>query len=275
MNFFKIVAGGAHLLYMIVALFAAFPQELKHIHKNRSSVQNMDGEAFPFQGKRHPSCEIVAIQTGMGAANIETAFWRVLKERRPDIVLSAGFGGALYEDAGIGDIVWSSRSLLIGGDRTERLEHVREDAVPDSPFIRRIGEKLSEKTAAAEGIIVTLSEMMAKAKIRKLIPVSLPFPVCDMETYYLAKLSHQNRIPFIALRSITDRLGEDVPQGLHAVTDEKGQYRFLRALGLLLAKPKLVPASIKLGRNAARASKNLGKAVNSLAEILSAFTLWG
>ena len=140
--FFKTAVEGAHLLYMIVALFAAFPQELYHICKTRPSVQQMEGGPFPVQGNQHRSCEIVATQTGMGAANVETAFWSVLQERHPDVVLSAGFGGALYENAGIGDIVWSSRSLLIGGDRTQRVEHVREDAVPDSTFVRRLGKKL-------------------------------------------------------------------------------------------------------------------------------------
>jgi nucleoside phosphorylase len=258
---------------MIAALFVAFPQELRHIRKNRLSAQSPQGRPFPLQGKLHPPCDIIAVQTGMGAENAETAFRRVLHERRLDIVLSAGFGGALYEDAGIGDIVWSSRALLIRGDRTRQHEHHADDAAPGSDLGRRIGEKLSERTAAREGSIVTLPGMMTKSKIKKMIPGDLPFPVCDMETFYLARLSHQNRVPFLAVRSITDRLDEDVPPELLAVTDRTGQYRFSRALGLLLAKPKLIPASVKLGRNAARASKNLGKAVDALAEILSAFTL--
>ncbi|HUI67916.1 MAG TPA: hypothetical protein VL087_06880 [Nitrospirota bacterium] len=257
---------------MIAAVFAAFPQELKHIRKNGHSTQSLETRPFPLQGKPHPTCDIIAIQTGIGAANTETAFWRVLQKFRPDIVLSAGFGGALYEDAKIGDIVWSSRALLIGGDRTRQHEHPAEDAVPGSDLGNRIGKKLRERTAAREVSIVTLQEMMTKSKIKKMIPYDLPFPVCDMETFYLARLAHQNRVPFLAIRSITDRLDEDVPPELLAVTDATGRYRFSRAFGLLLAKPKLIPASIRLGRNAARASKNLGKALDSLVEILSAFT---
>jgi adenosylhomocysteine nucleosidase len=256
---------------MIVALFAALPQELSHIRKKRQSAQKPEGGPFPLQKKQNPQCQVIAVQTGMGAANAAAAFRRVLEEHHPDVVLSAGFGGALYEDATVGDIVWSSRSLLIRGDGSRQPEDLREDFVPDSVLGRRIGEKLSERTAAREGIIVTLPEMMAKSKIRKMIPRDLPFPVCDMETFFLARLSHQNRVPFLALRSITDRLDEDVPQEFLAVTDKTGQYRFSRAFGLLFAKPKLIPASIKLGRNAARASKNLGKAVDLVVEILSAF----
>jgi len=260
-----------YLLKMIVALFAAFPQELKHIRKNHSSTQNPENRPFSLEGK-HPPCDVIAVQTGIGAANAESAFQRVLQERRPDIVLSAGFGGALYEDAGIGDIVWSSRSFLIRGDRTREHEHILEDAIPDSALGRRLKEVLCKRTAAREGSIITLSEMMKKSKIKEMIPGDLPFPVCDMETFYIAKLSHQNGVPFLAVRTITDRLDEDVPPALLAVTDETGHYRFSWALGLLLTKPRLIPASVRLGINAARASKNLGKAVDSLVEILSAFT---
>jgi nucleoside phosphorylase len=254
---------------MIAAIFAAFPQELKHICNNRPSAQNPQDSPLPLQGKQHPLWHIIAEQTGMGAGNMETAFRRMLREGRPDIVLSAGFGGALYEDARIGDIVWSSRAFLLRGERTPQHEHLPEDAVPDSDLGRRIGEKLHEKTAAREGSIVTLPEMMTKSKIKKIIPGGLPFPVCDLETFYLARLSHQNRVPFLALRSITDRLDEDIPPELMAVTDGTGQYRFLRAIGLLLARPKLIPLSVRLGRNAALASRSLGKAVTSLMEILS------
>lgn len=254
---------------MIAALFAAYPQELKHIRKNCPSAQNPENPPFPLQGKHHPLCNVIAVQTGMGTANVEIAFRRVFQERRPDIVLSVGFGGALYEDAGIGDIVWSSRSFLIRGQH----EHLAEDAIPDSAMGRRIGEKLSERTASREGHIVTLPEMMTKSKIKKMLPGNL-LPVCDMETFYLARLSHQNRVPFLAVRSITDLLHEDVPPELLAVTDGVGRYRFSRAFGLLLTKPKLIPASVRLGKNAARASKNLGKAMDALLEILSAFTAW-
>jgi adenosylhomocysteine nucleosidase len=254
---------------MIAALFAAFPQELKHICKNYPLEQNPENHPFPLKGKRHLPCDIIAVQTGIGSMNAETAFRRVLQEHRPDIVVSAGFGGALYEDAGIGDIVWSFRSLLIKADRTRQLEHLSEDNIPESALGRRIREELCEQTAAREGCIITLSEMITKSKIKKMIPEDLPFPVCDMETFYLAKLSHQNRMPFLAVRAITDRLDEDIPPELLAVTDGTGRYRFSRAIGLLLAKPQLIPASVKLGRNAARASKNLGKAVDTLVEILS------
>jgi len=255
---------------MIVVIFAAFPQELKHILK-RPEAQNPVGCHFPSQENQHPASDIIAVQTGIGATNAETAFLRVLQECRPDFVLSAGFGGALYEDAGIGDIVWASHALLLREDKRKQHEHLVEYAIPESDIGRRIGEKLRDRTTAREGSIVTLPEMMKKADIKNTIPNDLPFPVCDMETFYLAKLSHQNRVPFLAIRSITDQLDEDIPPALLAVTDGTGRFRFSRALGLLLAKPRLIPASIRLGRNAARASKSLGKAVDSLMEILSAF----
>ena len=256
---------------MIVALFAAFPQELKHIHRYRASDQTSKPRPFLLHRKHSPSCDVIAIQTGIGAANVESAFRGVLQKCFPDIVLSVGFGGAVYGQAEIGDIVWSSGSYLIRGAATQQHEYLSEDDVPDSTFGRRLGEMLNERIVAREGRIVTLSAMMAKSKISKLIPGDFSFPVCDMETFYLARLSHQNRVPFLAVRSISDRLDEDIPPELLAVSDRTGQYHFSRAFGLLLTKPELIPASIRLGRNAARASKSLGKAVDSLVEILVTF----
>lgn len=252
---------------MIAAIFAAFPQELKHICK-LPATQNPKSFPSPSLGKHHLTCGIITVQTGMGTMSTETAFRRVFQKNHPDIVLSVGFGGALYEGAQIGDIVWSTRALLFQQERMHQHEH-SEDTIYGSDIIRLIKDKLHEKTEAKEGSIVTITEMMTKSKIRAMISDNLPYPVCDMETYYLAKLSNQYRVPFVALRSITDRLDENIPPELLAVTNGIGRYRLSRAIVLLLAKPTLIPASVRLGRSASKASKKLGKAVDILMEILS------
>ncbi len=242
---------------MIVVLFAAFPQELKQIRKMIRSVSR----------ERRLRCDVIPVQTGVGVQSAEVAFDCVFRNSRPDLVLSVGFGGALYEGAGIGDIVWSSKARLL--DDVPGCEMDFKNVIPDSEIGRRLGQKLNEVVSAREGNIVTLAAMMPKAKIRKMIPGGLMHPVCDMETFYLARLSHQHRVPFLALRAISDDLDEDIPPELFGVTDENGLYRVARALGLLLAKPALIPASVKLGINAARASKSLGDAVGALVKVLS------
>lgn len=254
---------------MKLALFSAFPQELKHILRNCPSAQRSRTHPFPHFFKKHLSCNIIAVQTGMNVKRVESAFKYVLEEHRPDVVLSIGFGGALSNGARIGDLFWASRYLLVSEEEKKPLFAYEPGTNMEAAAGEEIFDKLQGKISIKEGSFVTLSEWMTKSKLIKMIPRDIPFPVCDRETFHLAKLSHQSSVPFFAIRSITDRADEDISPEFFTVTDEAGNYRLSRALGLLLSKPRLIPVSVKLGRNSVVASKNLWHAVKALVEVLS------
>ncbi len=244
---------------MRVAIFSAFPQELKHMMKNVRLGKSLKRDASHIFYAHYSSHEIILVQAGMGIQNAESAFGYVFDSDGADLVLSAGFGGALYDGAAVGDLIWASRVLLL----SEGLPAVLE--LPDS---NKITTKLSGRTDILDGSILTLTKQVKKSAIKKILPPEFSHPVCDMETYPLAKLSLERGLPFLAVRSIIDTLDEEIPPEFFGVTDGPGRYRFSRALGILLSNPSLIPQSIKIGRNSETASKNLWLAIQSLIETL-------
>jgi nucleoside phosphorylase len=256
---------------MKLALFAAFPQELKHIRENVGTVTKLKDGPFPlFIAKRH-ACEIIAVQTGMSTVNIESAFRHVRDKYRPDVVLSVGFCGALYSEARIGDLVWASQCLHIREGETKLpYRHAVIIPIPANAGKKKFLDTLHGQIRIQEGSFVTLSVWMPKSRLIQGTPRDIPFPVCDRETFHLAELAQQNQLPFFAIRSVTDRADEDIVPQLFQVVDETGHYSVSRFLGILIARPSLIFDSVKLGRNAARASRSLCQAVDALLKILSA-----
>ncbi len=254
---------------MKIALFSAFPHELTHVKKNSRPV--MHATPFPLAIKTHRDVELLIVETGMGLPNLEAAFTYVLNGYRPDIILSLGFGGALYYRADIGELVFASRYFFLTHEGAVELPQLAfRNACHQRSFrMRPLLPELKHKIAIKEGSFVTLSAWTSKAKLKPLIPEGIPFPVCDRETVHLAKLSYIHNLPFYAVRAITDTLDEDIPEELFGVTDVTGNYSISRAVGLLMSRPSLIPESLKLGRNAARASRNLGQAVTAFAEVIS------
>jgi adenosylhomocysteine nucleosidase len=244
---------------MKVAIFSAFPQELKHIMKNVKLGKSLKRDASHIFYAQYSSHEIILVETGIGPQNAESPFGYVFETDIPDLLVSAGFGGALYEGAAAGDLVWASKVLLLSENSLAVLE--LQDPM-------KISLKLPGRTNILDGSVVTLSSRVKKSDIKKILPQNLSHPVCDMETYPLAKLSVEKGLPFLAVRSITDTLNEEIPAEFFDVTDGSGHYRFSRALGILLSNPSLIPQSIKLGRNSETASKNLWLAIQSLIETL-------
>ncbi len=240
---------------MNIALFAAFPQELMHILKDYILIEKPKERPFPITIRAHLSHTVITVVTGIGAANAESALNHVLEWYRPEAIVSIGFGGALYKNAGIGDLVWASRVFFVTENGMDTME------LSDSADI-------IDKLSMRRGSIITLDHQMKKSELNKVLPPGLTFPVCDMETFPLARGSVQKGLHFFAIRSITDRAEEDIPLELFSVCDDSGRYRLSQASRLLFSKPKLIPDSIKFARRATRASKYLSHAVRSLLEIL-------
>jgi len=238
------------------AIFSALPHELKQTTKNLKIIKEVRNP-FRIFFAEHPLQEIILVETGMGSHNAEAAFEYVLAKYSPDFIVSMGFGGALYNGAAVGDLIYASKVLLID----EKLE----DAI-ELPDAARIFSRLSGKINMHEGSILTLQKFMKKSEIKQIMP-QMSFPVCDMETFPLARLSMRKGLPFFAIRSITDRADEEIPLELFDVSDESGRCRSSRALRLLLSRPKLIPEVVKLGRNSRIASNSLWCAVRNLVEI--------
>ena len=244
---------------MRLALFAAFPQEIKPIVKNFRAAKGVKTTPFKIFFTESSSYEIIVILTGVGVSNAEAAMKFVLEQYKPDSIISIGFCGALYKGAEIGDLIWASRVLLISGDKKNTLEF------QDSGELLRI---LCEKVTIKAGSVLSLERWMRKTEINRALTEELSFPVCDMETYPLAHLSIKRGLPFFGIRAVTDTADEDIPFNPYEVCDSSGTFRISKVFGLLLCKPTLIPEIIRLGRNSKSASLKLCRAVQTLIEIL-------
>jgi adenosylhomocysteine nucleosidase len=244
---------------MRLALFAAFPQEIKPIIKYFRAAKEAKTNPFKIFLTESSSYEIIVILTGVGVSNAEAAMKFVLEKYKPDSIISIGFCGALYKGAGIGDLIWASRVMLISQDKNHTLE------IQDSGKLLKV---LCEQVPIKAGSVLSLERWMKKTEINQTLTGELSFPVCDMETYPLAHLSIKRGLPFIVIRAVTDTADEDIPFNPYEVCDTSGAFRISKVLGLLLRKPTLIPEIIRLGRNSKSASLTLCRAVQTLIEIL-------
>jgi adenosylhomocysteine nucleosidase len=242
-----------------LAIFSAFPQEIKETVRNLKAVKESGTHPFPLFLAEYLSKKVVVALSGMGSMNAETALEYVCVRYDPEFILSLGFGGALYEGAKIGEIIWSGRFFLVGEDLMETLE--------STGAIEALG-KVSCDFSIREGSILTIEKWTAKSEIKKFLTPGISFPVCDMETFFLAKLSKKKGLPFMAVRAVTDLVDEEIPPEFLSVSDETGTYQMSRALRLVFSKPTLLKNIIRIGRNSGVASNNLSQFVKALIEVI-------
>lgn len=244
---------------MRLLILAAFPREVGEAVRTMGRKAGIHGLPFRAYSVRHPTHALTVAETGLGIENATRVFLRMLQAGRFDAVISLGYCGALSHDASVGDLIWASRVQLIEGERVETL------TLPDD---RKLLETLSLRLPIRAGTFLTLKEWMKKRELVRFVSPDMTLPVCDMETFGIARLSLQRDLPFFAVRAVSDGADQDLPFDPRCVCDDAGTYRLSRALRLFLTRPRLLGRAIKLRQSSRIASCNLALAVNALLQVV-------
>ncbi len=196
----------------------------------------LEFESAYFRSKYDKRLRLSIWQFGaMGITAVEMAE-RKLEANRPDLLVSAGFAGALRPDLAIGDLVigqnYSDPAILAGLNLSSRWRFGDLTTVP------AILEKETEKRAVAE----QTGAMIA-----------------DMETAHLAELCQARNIPLLSVRAISDTLTYEMPVPSAVLLNPKtGRPESLQLFRHLIANPLAVTGFNSLVKNARAAQVALG-----------------
>jgi adenosylhomocysteine nucleosidase len=246
---------------MRLLLFFAFPREIRAAVRLTAKMERIKGLPFRAFHVRHPSHTLIVTETGLGMQNAERAFLRMVCRERPDGVISLGYCGALTPDACEGDLIWASRVCLIGGDARK----VEELFLIDD---RNVLETLSSRLPLRAGTFLTMKEWMGKEAATRLAPPGVVLPVCEMETFALARLSLRHRLPFFAVRAVSDGADRELAFDPRSVCDAGGTYRTTIAIKSFLTRPRLWTHAMALRRSSKVASRNLALVLRALLQVL-------
>jgi len=244
---------------MKLLFFFAFPEEVREIIRITGRRKIFEGLPFNAFSLPHSSHLLTVAETGLGFENARRVFLRMVERELPDAVFSLGYCGALSHQASVGDVIWASKVCLI--------EEQNLQSLPLSDSLK-LFEKVSSRIPVRAGTFITMKEWMLKKELIPFVGSEITLPVCDMETFALARLCEDRRLPFFAMRAVSDGADTDLPFDPWSVCDAGGIYRPARALGLFLARPQLLARGISLFRNSKIASHHLGQAVSVLLQVL-------
>lgn len=160
-----------------------------------------------FHEGRMADVEVVALYSGVCKVNAAVAAQLLISDCRCDAVINAGTAGAMDASLELFDTVVSTEAVY-----HDVAEHILTDFHPWMPDVyfradagllaaaRRVAEGLSQvrfgRMATGEQFITDEGREAINARFH---------PLCvDMETAAVAHVCHVNRVPFIAVRTITD-----------------------------------------------------------------------
>jgi nucleoside phosphorylase len=198
----------------------------------------------------------------MGQERMLGALEWMLGESNPDLVIVAGFAGALTGELAVGDACIGESFVAV--DLTSHSE-----ARPGISL--EISERLVQ-FCEGQGLrrtqIVTIDQPAPKQRLSRQYENSIS--IVDMESYFVGRFCHEKNIPFLSFRAVSDGFLDEIDFEIRAIADPRGHVRVSLVLGSILRDPRLLKSYTLSWKRSIKAGRSLGKVLANLINLHSA-----
>lgn len=239
-----------------IGLVCALAMELNHFFDRCEKVRAVQAANFRIRGGRLDRIRIAAAESGPGLKKAARATEALLAGHRPAWVIACGFAGALRNGIAVGDIVVSTAVTNEAGEE----------------ITTRHGMTSDPKKGLHIGRFITSDRIVRSVAEKRELAAGHDAIACDMETYAVASACRDAKVPFMAVRAITDDLSADLPVEVHSLLASTGAGRFGATVGAIWNRPESVKDLWKLRENATAAARRLAPFLASVIQQLHAAT---
>jgi adenosylhomocysteine nucleosidase len=247
-----------------IGIVVALPEERVALVKKLQKVKRRLVDGIPFYTGTLEGRLVSVVEGGMGTTAASHAARLLIAADRPNLLLSAGFCGAIRPGVRVADLVICKR--IFQADDSG-LHEVR---LPGSDLIAgRLSAELQSKGLRTwQGSFITTSQIVTKAALAETLPDNLATPVLEMESSAIAQTATAAGIAFLGLRAVSDDAAEELDFTLDELTDKQLRISIPRVLLACLKKPRIIPQLARLAGNSGKAGKNLGTALQQIIKLL-------
>ena len=212
-----------------------------------ATVFALEFESAGFRAMQSSRLRISVWTLGVAGWRSAEALRRMIENSRPEIVVSAGFSGALQPELKLGEIVIGEN---FSAPRVLR-------SIPSLQHFRT-------------GQILTVPDILADSDAKRKLGASSGALAGDLESAHLHQVCLDAGIPMLSVRTISDTLDQDIPiPGDILINPETGKSDPAAIFRYLFRYPAKAPQFAKLISDARASQQSLAKALATiLPEIL-------
>ena len=191
---------------VMIFIVAALEEELKTCMDTCRDVRRMPGPDVPmWQAVTAKGTPIAFLRTGVGPEKSTARIRKAFDWIDPDLVLIAGYAGALDPGLQIGDLiaVTSARAFRLNKKNPD-WNHVEADTPFDLTHADALMAVETAGLSISRGGILSSPYVLGNPEHKNLLFRRFQASVVDMETAFLAGEAASRKIPVSALRVISD-----------------------------------------------------------------------
>lgn len=219
-----------------VAIVAALEREVAPLVRGWKSYRLSAADGL-HRLRFFESESAVVVCGGMGREAATEATRTVIERYRPQVVISAGFAGALVPELKVAAILSPAKTIA---------------ASTGTAF---------ETGGAGNGVLVTVAAIAGPEEKRRLAE-RFSAEAVDMEAAAVARAAQAEGVRFRAVKAISDELDFPVPP-TEGFLSASGEFKTLKFAAYLALRPRLWGPARTFGRNCSLAAEALAKALGS------------
>ncbi|MGD0017306.1 MAG: hypothetical protein ABSC38_07310 [Verrucomicrobiia bacterium] len=238
----------------MIAILVAVRQELRPILRLADADHIVRQAHLDFHEGTLAGQPVALLALGVGKECARIAAEVTIRCYRPDLIISAGFGGGLQPSVRDGDIVIGTEVLDLREDDGYQVRWRAEHPLPPHEELRGI----SNGSLVHFGKILTADEMVLQSDTKVRFGRATDALAVDMETSAVAAVTAAHDTQMLAVRCITDNDHEDLPDEFNDFF-VLGQLQGSRVLASCVHSPHTLLDLARLGFRARQAGKNLAR----------------
>ena len=239
----------------MIAILVAVRQELRPILRRADANHVVRQEHLDFHEGTLGGQPVALLALGIGKECARIAAEMTIHCYRPDLVISSGFGGGLQPDIRDGDIIVGTEILEL---RKDQGDQITWDSTHKPARPTRIHGDGTSDMRVHYGKIMTTDEMVLRAENKARIGKATGALAVDMETSAVAAVCVARKTDFLAVRCITDRVHEDLPNEFNDFF-VLGQLRPDRVFSSCARDPRVLADLARLGYRAKHSGAKLAR----------------
>jgi adenosylhomocysteine nucleosidase len=212
--------------------------------------QKYDAREGGIKGRR-----VVVVRSGAGRENSGKATELLIDGHRPELVISAGFGGGLSPKLKRHDIVLAEEIIDGRGGRIAV-------SLPD-----KMCERLEKLGVKRVGRFLTFDQVVRSPEDKQRLFDKHQAGAMDMETFAVAEVCQRRGTAFLPVRVILDAAGDSLPSYVERLLNQKTEpARWGAAMALLFHRPSSIKELWAMKENSLEAAGCIAKFIEQLLE---------
>ena len=249
----------------MIAILGALREEVSCLRKRMDIQETVSDPACTVFRGTTQGRDILLVQTGMGKQRAQAATQLVLERYPVATLVSLGFAGALDEQLQAGDVVlYSAVHCADAAAEADTKGSAGPSFAPSEAALARAKRRLKDEAvsfvcgpgASVPRVVLSPEDKTALAEAHQVL-------VVDMESYWIAEIAAQARIPYLIIRSVSDTTDEKMLPFDRMMNDD-GKLLWKATAAHFIRRPHHLGVIGRLYRNARLAQRSLTAAVEAL-----------